>query len=72
MQEDASPDFIAEALDEDIFQWLFAVRGPPDTEFEVRKTQPKPLFCFPRAFADCVHLNSRAGWHLCGTHPAAP
>ena len=36
MQQDASPDFVAEALDDDIFQWLFAVRGPPDTEFEVR------------------------------------
>ena len=38
MQQDASPDFVAEALDDDIFQWLFAVRGPPDTEFEVRLT----------------------------------
>eukprot|EP00882_Tetradesmus_deserticola_P002622 GHRQ01002788.1.p1 GENE.GHRQ01002788.1~~GHRQ01002788.1.p1 ORF type:complete len:148 (+),score=29.26 GHRQ01002788.1:118-561(+) len=34
MQAETSPDFIAEALEDDIFEWHFVVRGPPDTEFE--------------------------------------
>ncbi|WIA18651.1 hypothetical protein OEZ85_003356 [Tetradesmus obliquus] len=27
-------DFMADALEDDIFEWHFVVRGPPDTEFE--------------------------------------
>uniref|UniRef100_A0A7S3QXX8 UBC core domain-containing protein n=2 Tax=Dunaliella tertiolecta TaxID=3047 RepID=A0A7S3QXX8_DUNTE len=34
VQEDASGDFLAEALETDIFEWHFVIKGPPDTEFE--------------------------------------
>lgn len=34
MQNDPSCDFIAEALEGDIFEWHFVIRGPPETEFE--------------------------------------
>eukprot|EP00195_Chlamydomonas_chlamydogama_P011269 CAMPEP_0202896150 /NCGR_PEP_ID=MMETSP1392-20130828/5201_1 /ASSEMBLY_ACC=CAM_ASM_000868 /TAXON_ID=225041 /ORGANISM="Chlamydomonas chlamydogama, Strain SAG 11-48b" /LENGTH=329 /DNA_ID=CAMNT_0049581395 /DNA_START=89 /DNA_END=1078 /DNA_ORIENTATION=- len=34
MREHSSREFIAEALESDIFEWHFVVRGPPDTEFE--------------------------------------
>ncbi|KAF6254292.1 ubiquitin-conjugating enzyme/RWD-like protein [Scenedesmus sp. NREL 46B-D3] len=34
MQAETCTDFIAEALEDDIFEWHFVVRGPPDTEFE--------------------------------------
>lgn len=34
VQADTSGDFIAEALETDIFEWHFVIRGPPDTEFE--------------------------------------
>mmetsp|Transcript_18849 Transcript_18849/g.32195 ORF Transcript_18849/g.32195 Transcript_18849/m.32195 type:complete len:405 (-) Transcript_18849:699-1913(-) len=34
VQEDTSGDFMAEALESDIFEWHFAVRGPPDTDFQ--------------------------------------
>ncbi|KAF5842646.1 hypothetical protein DUNSADRAFT_6116 [Dunaliella salina] len=34
VQEDTSGDFLAEALETDIFEWHFVIRGPPDTEFE--------------------------------------
>ena len=30
----AGPSFVAEPLEGNIFEWVFAVRGPPDTEFE--------------------------------------
>jgi hypothetical protein len=33
---------------DDIFEWHFVIRGPPDTEFEVRGallSQHEPLFC---------------------------
>lgn len=34
MQKDNSPDMMAQALEDNIFEWHFAVRGPPDSEFE--------------------------------------
>lgn len=34
MQSDSSREFIAQALEDDIFEWDFVIRGPPDTEFE--------------------------------------
>jgi len=34
VQQESSSDFIADALEDDIFEWHFVVRGPPDTEFE--------------------------------------
>jgi ubiquitin-conjugating enzyme E2 J1 len=34
MAEDASPAFHAEAVEEDIFEWHFAILGPEDSEFE--------------------------------------
>lgn len=34
LQAETCPDFIADALEEDIFEWHFVIRGPPDTEFE--------------------------------------
>ncbi|GIM06672.1 hypothetical protein Vretimale_10951 [Volvox reticuliferus] len=34
IQEDTSGDFLAEALETDIFEWHFVIRGPRDTEFE--------------------------------------
>ncbi|GAX85345.1 hypothetical protein CEUSTIGMA_g12762.t1 [Chlamydomonas eustigma] len=34
MQSSISSDFIAEALESDIFEWHFVIRGPPETEFE--------------------------------------
>lgn len=33
MIEDPSPDFRATPLDDDIFEWHFTIRGPPDTDF---------------------------------------
>ncbi|EIE24414.1 UBC-like protein [Coccomyxa subellipsoidea C-169] len=34
LQKDPSIDFMAAALEDNIFEWHFAVRGPPDTEFQ--------------------------------------
>lgn len=34
MKASTSTEFIAEALEDDIFEWHFVVRGPPDSEFE--------------------------------------
>ncbi|CAD7702444.1 unnamed protein product [Ostreobium quekettii] len=34
MEDDNSPDFVAQALEDDIFEWHFVIRGPPDTAFE--------------------------------------
>ncbi|BDA42958.1 probable ubiquitin-conjugating enzyme E2 J2 at N-terminal half [Coccomyxa sp. Obi] len=34
LQKDPSNDFMAAALEDNIFEWHFAVRGPPDTEFQ--------------------------------------
>ena len=34
MAEDVSPAFHAEAVEEDIFEWHFAILGPEDSEFE--------------------------------------
>ncbi|GFH25978.1 predicted protein [Haematococcus lacustris] len=34
VQADTSGDFIAEALEDDIFEWHFVIRGPADSEFE--------------------------------------
>ncbi|KAI8475406.1 MAG: ubiquitin-conjugating enzyme/RWD-like protein [Monoraphidium minutum] len=34
LQDTESTDFIAEAMEDDIFEFAFVVRGPPDTEFE--------------------------------------
>ncbi|KAK9281923.1 hypothetical protein L1049_004831 [Liquidambar formosana] len=34
MQENPSDDFMALPLEDNIFEWQFAVRGPSDTEFE--------------------------------------
>ncbi|XP_010546979.1 PREDICTED: ubiquitin-conjugating enzyme E2 32-like [Tarenaya hassleriana] len=34
MQENPSDDFMSLPLEENIFEWQFAIRGPPDTEFE--------------------------------------
>uniref|UniRef100_A0A383WFP1 UBC core domain-containing protein n=1 Tax=Tetradesmus obliquus TaxID=3088 RepID=A0A383WFP1_TETOB len=34
MQGETCADFMADALEDDIFEWHFVVRGPPDTEFE--------------------------------------
>lgn len=34
MKGEESPEFIAEADEDNIFEWLFAIRGPPGTEFE--------------------------------------
>ncbi len=33
LQEDDSTDYAAEALEHDIFEWHFAIRGPPDSDF---------------------------------------
>lgn len=34
MQNDNALEFVAEALEDNIFEWHFVIRGPPDTEFE--------------------------------------
>ncbi|KAG2439668.1 hypothetical protein HYH02_010550 [Chlamydomonas schloesseri] len=34
IKQDTSGDFLAEALESDIFEWHFVIRGPRDTEFE--------------------------------------
>ncbi|XP_015691275.1 ubiquitin-conjugating enzyme E2 32 isoform X2 [Oryza brachyantha] len=34
MQSNPSPDFMALPLEEDIFEWQFAIQGPRDSEFE--------------------------------------
>ncbi|ESW26368.1 hypothetical protein PHAVU_003G113800 [Phaseolus vulgaris] len=34
MQSNPSPDYISLPLEENIFEWQFAIRGPRDTEFE--------------------------------------
>lgn len=34
MQSNPSDDFMSYPLEENIFEWQFAIRGPPDTEFE--------------------------------------
>ncbi|EFJ40076.1 hypothetical protein VOLCADRAFT_120065 [Volvox carteri f. nagariensis] len=34
IKQDTTGDFLAEALETDIFEWHFVIRGPPDTEFE--------------------------------------
>ena len=34
MQKNPSPDFVTEPLADNIFEWYFAIRGPPQTEFE--------------------------------------
>jgi len=34
MQSNPSPDFMALPLEEDIFEWQFAILGPRDSEFE--------------------------------------
>lgn len=34
MQKTESSEFIAEPLEDNIFEWHFAIRGPADTEFE--------------------------------------
>lgn len=34
MQDHSSSEFIAQALEDDIFEWDFVVRGPPETDFE--------------------------------------
>ncbi|CAH8366639.1 unnamed protein product [Eruca vesicaria subsp. sativa] len=36
MQANPSDDFMSLPLEENIFEWQFAIRGPADTEFEVR------------------------------------
>ena len=36
LQSDTSPDYAAEAVEDNLFEWYFVVRGPVDTEFEVR------------------------------------
>ncbi|PNH00169.1 Ubiquitin-conjugating enzyme E2 32, partial [Tetrabaena socialis] len=40
IRQDTSGDFLAEALETDIFEWHFVIRGPRDTEFEVRAADP--------------------------------
>ncbi len=34
LQKNPSPDYEAHPLDDNLFEWHFTVRGPPDTEFE--------------------------------------
>lgn len=34
MEKDDSLDFVAQAFEENIFEWHFVIRGPPDTDFE--------------------------------------
>lgn len=34
IQQDSNPDIVAEALEDNIFEWLFAIRGAWGTEFE--------------------------------------
>jgi len=34
MEGDDSLDFVAQAFEENIFEWHFVIRGPPDTDFE--------------------------------------
>ncbi|KAL3131774.1 hypothetical protein ABBQ38_007491 [Trebouxia sp. C0009 RCD-2024] len=34
IQRETSGEIMAEALEDNIFEWHFAIRGPPDTEFE--------------------------------------
>ena len=36
LQRDENPDLVAEANEDNIFEWHFAIRGAWDTEFEVR------------------------------------
>lgn len=39
LQNDASRDFCSEPLESNIFEWHFAIRGPPETDFEVRRNE---------------------------------
>lgn len=32
---EATPEFSATPLEDNLFEWHFTIRGPPDTEFEV-------------------------------------
>lgn len=34
IRQDTSGDILAEALENDIFEWHFVIRGPRDTEFD--------------------------------------
>jgi ubiquitin-conjugating enzyme E2 J1 len=36
LSEEASRDLACEPLEDDLFEWHFALRGPNDTEFEAR------------------------------------
>ena len=46
IRREASEDFLAEALEENIFEWHFVIRGSPDTEFRVSHPAPKLAFAY--------------------------
>lgn len=40
LSNDQSRDIHSEPLEDNIFEWHFAIRGPPETDFEVRSAFP--------------------------------
>jgi hypothetical protein len=53
-------------LQDDIFEWHFVVRGPPDTEFEVGGSEAPG--CFTRSMVSLVgqaaHVAQHQDWQL--------
>lgn len=67
-----SRDFHAEVLEDNIFEWHFAIRGPSETDFEVRAlavalmshTGVTRVLCAPRAAAAVGVAAEAPSWSI--------
>ena len=49
VQNDSSADYLAEAVEDNIFEWHYVIRGPADSEFAVRPPQQLTPSCLLEA-----------------------
>ena len=54
LQADGCHDLAAEPLEDNLFEWHFAIRGPPDTDFEARASTRRAA-CTPRTRGAPTH-----------------
>lgn len=50
-------------LQDNIFEWHFAIRGPPDTEFEVRQLAAPSCVSYNPLLLTCAAMYS--DWYFC-------
>ena len=56
-------------VQDNIFEWHFVIRGPPDTEFEVRSSAQMPSSCWPHAQWPRIATSGYIGIHYVTSHP---